>query len=66
MRIIGQKPVVRITPTRGLTATGAESANPISKPHVLFYKQWLLGVDPPRGGVMPNPRMASFKPWGAR
>src|SRR5215470_20167921 len=66
--VIGQNPVVRIVTDEGLSGYGeAENPKHYLKPHVLFYKPYLLGEDPtnvervllkirPRGG---------FKPWGS-
>ncbi len=45
--IIGQNPVVRIVTDEGVDGYGeAENSKPYLKPHVLFYKQYLLGEDP--------------------
>lgn len=66
--IIGQNPVVRITTDAGISGYGeAESAKPYLKPHVLFYKQYLIGEDPTdvERVMQKIRRMASFKPWGS-
>lgn len=66
--IIGQNPVVRITTDAGIDGYGeAESAKPYLKPHVLFYRQWLLGEDPTNVErvMLKIRRMGSFKPWGS-
>ncbi len=66
--IIGQNPVVRITTDVGICGYGqAESAKPYLKPHVLFYKQYLVGEDPTNVErvMLRIRRMASFKPWGS-
>ncbi len=66
--IIGQNPVVRITTDEGIDGFGqAESTKPYLKPHVLFYKQWLLGADPTNVErvMLRIRRMGSFKPWGS-
>jgi L-alanine-DL-glutamate epimerase-like enolase superfamily enzyme len=66
--ILGNNPVVRITTDAGISGYGeAESSKPYLKPHVLFYKSYLLGEDPTNvERVMQKiRRMASFKPWGS-
>jgi len=66
--IIGQNPVVRIVTNEGLSGWGqAENPKSYLKPHVLFYKQWLLDEDPTNVErvMMKIRRMASFKPWGS-
>jgi L-alanine-DL-glutamate epimerase-like enolase superfamily enzyme len=66
--IIGQNPVVRIDTDEGIYGYGeAESAKPYLKPHVLFYKQYLVGEDPTNVErvMMRIRRMGSFKPWGS-
>jgi L-alanine-DL-glutamate epimerase-like enolase superfamily enzyme len=66
--ILGQNPVVRITTDEGISGYG-EAENPKSylKPHVLFYKQYLIGEDPRNVErvMMKIRRMGSFKPWGS-
>lgn len=66
--IIGQNPVVRIVTDEGINGWG-EAENPKSylKPHVLFYKQYLLGEDPTNVErvVLKIRRLGSFKPWGS-
>ena len=66
--ILGQNPVVRITTDEGIDGYG-EAENPKSylKPHVLFYKQWLLDEDPTNVErvMLKIRRMGSFKPWGS-
>ena len=66
--IIGQNPVVRITTDEGIDGYGeAENPKTYLKPHVLFYKQWLLDEDPTNVErvMMKIRRMGSFKPWGS-
>lgn len=66
--VIGSNPVVRITTDEGISGYGeVESSKPYLKPHVLFYKPYLLGEDPTNvERVMQKiRRMASFKPWGS-
>jgi L-alanine-DL-glutamate epimerase-like enolase superfamily enzyme len=66
--IIGQNPVVRIVTDEGIDGFGqAENSKPYLKPHVLFYKQYLLGMDPTDVArvMLRIRRMGSFKPWGS-
>ncbi len=65
--VIGGTPVVRITTDEGIDGIGCgESAKPYLKPHVLFYKDMILGEDPRDvERVMTHMRrMGAFKPWG--
>ena len=66
--IIGQNPVVRITTDSGIDGYGeAENPKPYLKPHVLFYKQYLIGEDPTNVErvMLKIRRLGSFKPWGS-
>ena len=66
--IIGDYPVVRITTDAGIDGYGqVESWKPFLKPHVLFYRDYLIGADPTNveSVMMRIRRMGSFKPWGA-
>jgi len=66
--VIGQNPVIRITTDAGIDGYGqAENPKTYLKPHVLFYKQYLIGEDPTNVErvMLKIRRMASFKPWGA-
>ena len=66
--IIGGSPVVRITTDEGIDGLGqAEWAKPHLKPHVLYYREYVLGQDPTDvERVMSRiRRLGSFKPWGA-
>jgi L-alanine-DL-glutamate epimerase-like enolase superfamily enzyme len=66
--VIGQNPVVRITTDAGIDGFGeVENSKSYLKPHVLFYKPYLLDQDPTNvERVMLRIRtMGSFKPWGA-
>jgi L-alanine-DL-glutamate epimerase-like enolase superfamily enzyme len=66
--IIGQNPVVRLTTDAGIDGYG-EAENPKSylKPHLLFYKPYLLGEDPTdvERVMLRIRRLGSFKPWGS-
>lgn len=66
--VIGDSPVVRIVTDEGICGYGqAESSKPYLKPHILFYRDLILGQDPTDvERVMLNiRRMGSFKPWGS-
>ena len=66
--IIGHNPVVRITTDEGIEGYGqAESPKRYLKPHVLFYRDHVLGRDPTDvERVMATiRRLGGFKPWGS-
>ncbi len=66
--VIGDSPVVRITTDAGIDGIGqVESSKPYLKPHILFYRDRVIGHDPTDvERVMLNiRRMGSFKPWGS-
>lgn len=66
--ILGDNPVVRITTDEGIHGLGAvESYKPYLKPHVLFYKDLIVGEDPTNVErvMLKIRRMGSFKPWGS-
>ena len=66
--VIGNSPVVRILTDAGISGYGqVESTKPYLKPHILFYKDYLIGEDPTNVErcLMKIRRMGSFKPWGA-
>jgi L-alanine-DL-glutamate epimerase-like enolase superfamily enzyme len=66
--IIGDNPVVRVVTDDGLSGFGAaESFKPYLKPHVLYYRPFILGLDPTQvERVMLNIRhRGAFKPWGS-
>lgn len=66
--VIGNSPVVRIVTDEGIDGFGeVEHFKPYLKPHVLFYKDRILGEDPTdvERIMMKNRRMGSFKPWGS-
>jgi L-alanine-DL-glutamate epimerase-like enolase superfamily enzyme len=66
--VIGDNPIVRVVTDEGLSGYGAaESYKPYLKPHVLFYKPYILGLDPTQvERVMLNIRhRGAFKPWGS-
>jgi L-alanine-DL-glutamate epimerase-like enolase superfamily enzyme len=66
--VIGDNPIVRIATDEGLSGFGAvESYKPYIKPHVMMYRDYLLGADPTQvERVMLNIRhRGAFKPWGS-
>ncbi|HMN29388.1 MAG TPA: mandelate racemase/muconate lactonizing enzyme family protein, partial [Caldilineaceae bacterium] len=66
--VIGQYPVVRITTDEGIDGYGqAESPKPYLQPHVLFYRDLLLGEDPTNVErvMLKLRRLGAFKPWGS-
>ncbi|MDW8366844.1 MAG: mandelate racemase/muconate lactonizing enzyme family protein, partial [Abditibacteriales bacterium] len=66
--VIGQNPVVRITTDEGINGWGeVESSKSYLKPHVLFYKPFLIGEDPTNVErvMLKIRRLGSFKPWGS-
>jgi len=66
--VIGSNPVVRIVTDEGISGYGqAEASKPYLVPHILFYKNYLLGEDPTNVErvMMRMRRMGSFKPWGS-
>ncbi len=66
--IIGNYPVIRICTDEGIDGYAqAEWYKPFLKPHVLFYKDLIIGADPSNvESVMKRIRqMGSFKPWGS-
>jgi L-alanine-DL-glutamate epimerase-like enolase superfamily enzyme len=66
--ILGQNPVVRITTDEGISGLGeVESSKSYLKPHVLFYKPFIVGEDPTNVErvMLKIRRLGSFKPWGS-
>jgi L-alanine-DL-glutamate epimerase-like enolase superfamily enzyme len=66
--IIGNSPVIRITTDEGIDGLGqGETPKPYLKPHVLFYKQHIVGEDPTNvERVMRKIRhLGGYKPWGS-
>ena len=66
--IMGGAPIIRITTDAGIDGYGqAEFYKPYLKPHVLFYRDMIVGLDPTNvEAVMQRiRRMGGFKPWGA-
>ncbi len=66
--VIGRNPVVRIDTDEGISGLGeAESPKHYLKPHILFYRPYILGQDPTNvERVMLRIRgLGGFKPWGS-
>ncbi len=66
--VIGNNPVVRITTDEGVTGYGeVEASKSYLKPHVLFYREYILGEDPTNVErvMLKIRRLGSFKPWGS-
>ncbi len=66
--VIGNNPVVRIVTDDGIDGFGqVESFKHYLKPHVIFYKDYILGQDPTNVEqvMMQIRRLGSFKPWGS-
>ncbi len=66
--VLGQNPIVRIVTDEGIDGWGqVESYKPYLKPHILFYKDLILGMDPTdvERVMLRIRRMGAFKPWGS-
>lgn len=66
--IFGQNPVVRVVTDEGISGYGeVEASKPYLKPHVLYYKQYILGEDPTdvERVILKIRKLGSFKPWGS-
>ena len=66
--VIGGSPVVRIVTDEGIDGWGqVESFKSYLKPHVLFYRPYLIGEDPTlvERTMLKIRRLGSFKPWGS-
>ena len=66
--VIGGSPVVRIVTDEGIVGYGqVEASKPYLKPHVLFYKPWIVGEDPTNVErvMLKIRRLGAFKPWGS-
>jgi L-alanine-DL-glutamate epimerase-like enolase superfamily enzyme len=66
--ILGENPVIRVVTDEGIDGYGQiESTKPYTTPHVLFFRDALLGEDPTNvERVMLKIRQrGSFKPWGS-
>ncbi len=66
--VLGQNPVVRITTDQGISGLGeVEASKSYLKPHILFYKRFIIGEDPTNVErvMLKIRRLGSFKPWGS-
>ena len=66
--VIGSNPIIRITTDQGIYGLGeVENSKDYLKPHVLFYRELIIGEDPTDvSRVMSRiRRMGGFKPWGS-
>jgi L-alanine-DL-glutamate epimerase-like enolase superfamily enzyme len=66
--VMGSNPVVRITTDEGIDGYAqAENSKSYLKPHVLFYRDRILGADPRdvERVMLSIRRLGSFKPWGS-
>jgi L-alanine-DL-glutamate epimerase-like enolase superfamily enzyme len=66
--VIGNNPVVRITTDEGIYGLGeVEASKPYLKPHVMFYKDHIVGADPTdvERVMLRIRRLGAFKPWGS-
>ena len=66
--LIGNHPIVRICTDEGISGYGQiEHFKPYMVPHVLHYREELIGLDPTdvERVMMRIRQRASFKPWGA-
>src|SRR5438093_7644529 len=66
--VIGNNPVVRIVTDEGIDGYGeVEAAKPYLKPHVLHYRQAIVGEDPTNVErvMLRIRRRGAFKPWGS-
>jgi L-alanine-DL-glutamate epimerase-like enolase superfamily enzyme len=66
--VIGQNPIVRIVTDEGISGYGeVESSKPYLKPHVMFYRDLVLGEDPTNveRTMLRIRRLGAFKPWGS-
>lgn len=66
--VMGSNPVVRITTDQGIDGFAqVENSKSYLKPHVLFYRDRILGQDPRdvERVMLRIRRMGSFKPWGS-
>ena len=66
--VIGQNPIVRVVTDQGIDGFGqVEPSKQYLKPHILFYKNYIIGEDPTdvERVMMKIRRLGSFKPWGS-
>ena len=66
--IIGKNPVIRIVTDEDISGYAEiEPSKQYIKPHVMFYKPFIIGEDPTNVErvMMKIRRLGSFKPWGS-
>ncbi len=66
--VLGNNPVIRITTDEGISGLAeVEASKHYLKPHILFYKQHIVGEDPTNVErvMLKIRRLGSFKPWGS-
>ena len=66
--VLGNNPVVRIKTDEGISGLGeVEASKHYLKPHILFYREFILGEDPTNVErvMLKIRRVGSFKPWGS-
>ena len=66
--VLGQNPVIRIKTDEGISGLGeVEASKSYLKPHVMFYKDLILGEDPTNVErvMLKIRRLGGFKPWGS-
>ena len=66
--VMGSNPIVRIVTDEGIDGYGEiENSKPYVKPQVLYYKQFIVGMDPTNVEriMLKIRRLGSFKPWGS-
>lgn len=66
--VIGKNPIVRVITDEGIDGYAeVEPSKDYLKPHILFYKDHIVGEDPTDVArvMMKIRRMGSFKPWGS-
>ena len=66
--VLGQNPVVRLTTDEGISGYGeVEASKSYLKPHILFYRDFVLGEDPTNVErvMLKIRRWGGFKPWGS-
>lgn len=66
--VLGEHPIVRITTDEGISGLGqVESYKPYLRPHIQFYREYLLGEDPTNVArvLLKIRHLGAFKPWGS-